>query len=338
MKIIITGGAGFIGSNIAVKLKDNDFKVVVIDNLKRRGSELNIQKLKKYDIEFIHGDIRNIEDLKLEFDLMVEASAEPSVLSSICNSDYLLSSNLTGGINCLKACMENNARIIFLSTSRVYPINLINSLNFYETDTRLKLSQNNIRGVTNKGFTEELDIKGIKSLYGVSKLSLEMIINEFQYMKKIDAVINRCGVVAGEGQFGKAEQGFFTHWIASYIYNKPLYITGTGKQVRDIIHVDDLADVILFQIKYFEKFSRETFNIGGGINNSVSILELNEMCRQVFGNKEVSYSKERELDIKYYVTDSKKFFNKSGFEFEKNIENIFNDTIKWVEDNKWIFA
>jgi CDP-paratose 2-epimerase len=336
VKVLVTGGAGFIGSNIAFKLKENGFKVLVLDNLKRRGSEFNIGKFKKYNIEFIHGDIRNKEDLNLKFDFMIEASADPSVLSSINNIDYLLSTNLIGGINCVNMCLKNKANLIFLSTSRVYSIHLINSLKFEETDTRYNLSQNRIKGVTLNGFTEDFSTKGIKSLYGTSKLSLEMIIEEFCYFNKLGAVINRCGVVTGPGQFGKAEQGFFTHWIASYVYNKPLYITGNGKQVRDILHVDDLSDLILFQINNFEKFNNKIFNVGGGIENSISILELNELCRENFGKKIITFKRAEELDIKYYVSDNMKI--SKYFTPKKNIYEIFNDTLEWVKENKWIFV
>src|SRR5476651_361092 len=129
--ILITGGAGFVGSNLALKLKKDcpQLNITVLDNLKRRGSELSLKRLKAADIDFVHGDIRNKEDLVFEkVDLLIECSAEPSVLAGINSSpDYLMNTNLIGTLNCLEVARAHGAACVFLSTSRVYPISYINN-------------------------------------------------------------------------------------------------------------------------------------------------------------------------------------------------------------------
>ena len=138
MKILITGGAGFVGSNLAIKLKERHplFEIIAFDNLKRRGSELNLPRFNEKNIEFIHGDVRNPEDFEEinGFDLLIECSAEPSVLAGINSSPkYLFNTNLIGTINCLEEVRKNKAKIIFLSTSRIYPIEKINNyLNIFK--------------------------------------------------------------------------------------------------------------------------------------------------------------------------------------------------------------
>ncbi len=345
MKILITGGAGFVGSSIAVKLKTKypNYQIVVFDNLRRRGSELNLKEFKKYDIEFIHGDIRNMDDLNtLSFDLLIEASAEASVLAGMDGDrKYLIDTNLGGLINSLEISLKNRAKIIFLSTSRVYPVDLINSLDYKESDTRYEMGQNDTEGVTKEGFSENLPLKGYRTLYGATKLSSELIINEYVNMFSLDAVINRCGVIAGAGQFGKADQGIVAFWVASYFFDKPLTIFGNGKQVRDILNINDLFDLIDLQIHNFTLFNKETFNVGGGLNSSLSLIELDRFCKKVIKDKSVLFKENRELDIKYYITDNGKI-SKSGWKPKRDIKDTIMETLEWIEDNqeelKWIFV
>src|SRR5437899_2213525 len=145
MKILVTGGAGFVGSSLCLQLKEKypGYSIIAFDNLKRSGSELNIPDLKQRDIGFIHGDIRCHEDLESveNFDVLVEASAEPSVMAGISgNPSYVINNNLFGSINCFNACLKNKARLIFLSTSRVYPIDKIENANYVEEETRFSFA------------------------------------------------------------------------------------------------------------------------------------------------------------------------------------------------------
>jgi len=337
MKILITGGAGFVGSNIAIYLKTKypNYKIIALDNLSRRGSEYNLERLKQYNIEFVYGDIRNQNDLEIEFNLLVEASAEPSVLAGLDGKRrYLIDTNLNGLINSLEATLKQKAKIIFISTSRIYPMDNINNLKYEELDTRYKLISQN-KGIFNEGFNEKFEIMGkSRTLYGATKLSAELIINEYVEMFGLEAIINRSGVIAGKWQFGRGDQGIIPFWIMSYIFDKDLAIFGNGKQVRDVLNIDDLAILIDIQIHNFQNFRNEIYNIGGGIENSVSILELDLLCKKFIKNKKIEFKKERNLDIKYYVTDNSKI--SKYWLPQKSIKQTILEIIEWVYENKQI--
>jgi CDP-paratose 2-epimerase len=231
--ILITGGAGFAGSNLALKLKADYPKTVItcLDNLKRRGSELSLRRLKAAGIEFVHGDIRSKEDLAgISFDLLIECSAEPSVLAGIESSpEYLLNTNLFGTVNCLEAVRKNNAAILFLSTSRIYPISPINELAFTESKKRFDIAdQQSIPGVSSKGIAEQFPLDKPRSLYGVTKLASELIIAEYADTYGIRSVVNRCGVITGPWQMGKIDQGVFVLWVAKHYFNQSLSYIGYG--------------------------------------------------------------------------------------------------------------
>lgn len=343
--ILITGGAGFVGSSLALKLKKRYPKtnITALDNLKRRGSELNILRLKEAGIAFIHGDIRNKEDFEeiKNIDLVLECSAEPSVLSGINSSpSYLINTNLIGTINCLEFARENKSDFIFFSTSRVYPIEAINNLNYVEGEARFSLSKNQkTKGASEKGISEEFPLEGARSLYGSTKLCSELILQEYSYFYGIRSIINRCGVITGPWQMGKVDQGVFVLWVAKHIYKQNLaYIGygGQGKQVRDFIHIDDLFDVLMIQMNDIDKFNNDIYNIGGGTKNSASLQELTKVCEKITGEKIkiASIKKDRPADVRSYITDSEKFMNLTGWKPKKNLDLTIKDIAQWIDKNK----
>ena len=345
MIYLITGGAGFIGASLAIGLKGNypSSKVISLDNLKRRGSELNLPRLKQHGVEFVHGDIRNREDLADigPVDAIIECSAEPSVLEGYHSSpDYLVNANLLGTINCLEFARRYKVNFIFLSTSRVYPFKIINGLNFYETGTRFELSnEQEIQGSSNVGFTEEFPLTGVRSLYGTTKLASELLIQEYADMYGFNAVINRCGAIAGPWQFGKIDQGFVVLWIAKHVWKQELsYIGfgGKGKQVRDILHIDDLFRLIDLQLNDIEKFKGEVFNVGGGRAFSVSLMELTQLCQKFTGNMIPvrKIEENRPADIKLYLSDNTKVTTTAGWKPERTVEHLVKDILGWIQRNK----
>ena len=345
MKIVITGGAGFVGSTLCLQLKIKypNYQIIAFDNLKRRGSELNLIDLKTAGIEFIHGDIRNNEDLaSLEtFDVLIEASAEPSVTAGL-DSDptYVINNNLYGSINCFNACIKNKAKLIFLSTSRVYPIATIENASYTEQETRFIFEDNqDLTGITTKGISEKLSLDGARSFYGTTKLASEMFINEYAAFYGLKAAITRFGVIAGPRQMGKTDQGVVTLWMAKHFWKQSLkYIGygGTGKQVRDILHVDDVVDLVDLQIHEIEKFEGKIYNVGGGLENSTSLQEMTVICEKISGNK-INISSETETrtaDLRIYITDNSKIEAETGWKPKKSVETVLKDIYNWIKQNE----
>lgn len=344
--ILITGGAGFVGSSLAINLKEKhpNYSIFCLDNLKRRGSELNIPRLSSHGIKFVHGDIRNREDLQpfeTGIDVIIDASGEPSVLAGIENSpEYLVNTNLVGTINCLYLAVKTKADFIFLSTSRVYPIETINRINYLEEETRFTISKNQIiEGVSENGLSENFPLTGFRSIYGATKLSSEFLIQEFNQFYDFKAVINRCGVLTGPWQMGKVDQGVMVLWVARHFWKKSLGYFGyggKGKQVRDFLHIDDLFKLIDYQVHNMDRMNGKTLNAGGGLSNSLSLQELTRICQRVTGNTiEMAEVREnRQADIRTYITDNKMVSHLTGWTPTISSEEMVNQIFLWIKDNE----
>ncbi|MDB5226401.1 MAG: NAD-dependent epimerase/dehydratase family protein [Bacteroidota bacterium] len=342
--ILITGGAGFVGSTMAISLKSKypEYEIYVLDNLKRRGSELNIPRLKKAGVHFIHGDIRNKEDFDglPKIDCILEASAEPSVLSGINSTpDYLINTNLSGTINCLNFATKNKSDFIFLSTSRIYPIERIENIAYSETDTRFEISASqSFPGISEKGLSEQFPLEGYRSLYGTTKLASEYFIQEYKQFFGLRTVINRCGVLTGPWQMGKIDQGVVVLWVARHFWKQPLnYIGygGNGKQVRDMLHTDDLFRLIDWQMHHLDEVNGEIFNVGGGREISVSLMELTKLSEKVTGNKITiqQVPENRTADIRIYITDNSRVTHRTGWKPEILPEQIIKEIYDWIKEN-----
>jgi len=344
VRVLITGGAGFVGSSLAKSFRASGHDVCAFDNLKRRGSELNLPDFKRRGIQFVYGDVRSrgdLDDLNGTFDLFVEASAEPSVLAGLDGSpDYLLHTNLLGNYHCLEFARRRAPHLIFLSTSRVYSIAPLRELPLKEASTRLELDESRVfpKGLTHQGITEEFEVMRARSLYGATKLSSELLLQEYAETYRLQMVIDRCGVIAGPGQWGKVDQGVFTLWVVNHFFGKPLRYTGfggNGKQVRDLLHPADLFRAIETQYRNLKRLSGETFNLGGGLGVSTSLLELTQLCQTATGRSiEIGrWPETNPADIPWYVTDSRKAQRTFGFRVERTIQDILEDIHFWLKEN-----
>jgi CDP-paratose 2-epimerase len=339
MRVLITGGAGFVGGNLAVSLSRQhpDWQLVALDNLMRRGSELNLPRLREAGVEFVHGDVREPADLAAAgaFDALVECSAEPSVLAGFAASAYSVQTNLLGAFNCLERAREQGAFLVFLSTSRVYPVAPQLELELEETATRFELAQSQpMPGAGPKGVSEGFPMAGARTLYGATKLSAELLIEEYASAFGLRAVVNRCGVIAGPWQMGKVDQGVFAWWLLSHRFGKALsYIGygGSGKQVRDLLHVDDLTDLVDAQLSDPEGWSGVTANVGGGRNCSLSLLETTELCRELTGN-EVPIdvvAKTRPGDVPVYLSDCSRLESLTPWRPSRGPRDVLADLLDW---------
>lgn len=340
-RVLITGGAGFVGSSLGLGLAERypDWKITALDNLKRRGSELNLPRLKQAGIEFIHGDVRNIEDLDpvaLQPNLILECSAEPSVLAGYNSPGYVLQTNLVGTVNCLELARQTQADFIFLSTSRVYPIANLSTLKYTETETRFQLlDEQSLPGVSSQGISEEFPLDGARSLYGATKLASELLIAEYADAYGMRTLINRCGVLTGPWQMGKVDQGVFALWMAFHYFQKSLkYIGygGTGKQVRDFLHIADLLDLIDIQIQKFEELQGKTFNVGGGVENTLSLYETTQLCQKITGCQIpiTPVNETRSGDVPIFITDASKIIQATGWKPKRNGETTLKEIYEWI--------
>ena len=346
-KLLILGGAGFVGSSLAIGLKElyPNWQITCLDNLKRRGSELNLSRFRLHQIEFIHGDIRSASDLDpqvLDVDTIIDCSAEPSVLAGFSSPQYVLQTNLVGTINVLELARQTKARLLFLSTSRVYPVEPLKNIRTIELDARLELSQNQlISGISERGVAEDFTLTGYRTLYGATKLASELLIEEYRNAYGIQSIINRCGVLTGPWQMGKVDQGVFVLWVAAHYFGKPLsYIGygGNGKQVRDLLHIDDLLSLVKYQLDNFSELNGEVLNVGGGKQNSLSLLETTQLCEQITGKTIPikSITEERQGDVPIFITDSSRIIKKTGWTPKINPQKTLEHIYHWIRDNEEI--
>jgi len=342
VRVVITGGAGFVGTHVAISFRHRhpDAEIVAFDNLQRRGSELNLPTLREHRVALVHGDVReeaDLEQLEGEFDVMIEASAEPSVLAGMNGSPRrVLDINLVGTMRCLEFCRRRVRDLIFLSTSRVYAIGALRGLALRQGDTRFEIEPHQSSpGISARGIGETFPLDGSRSFYGASKLASELLIQEYVAATPLRAVINRCGVIAGPGQFGKVDQGVFTMWVARHHFGGRLRYTGfggTGKQVRDLLHPVDLCALLHLQLARMAECSGQTYNVGGGRAVSVSLLELTALCQQATGRRiEIDHDVETtNVDIPLYITDGRKVQDALGWAPSRDVATIVGDIHRWI--------
>lgn len=347
MNILITGGAGFVGFQMAKLLREKDAaaRIVVLDNLKRRGSELNLAALRRLGIEFHHADIRephDFDEVQGNFDLFLECSAEPSVLAGLNgNPLYSIDTNLGGTINCLEFARKRCERFLFLSTSRVYSIPELQKIPLRNADTRFEmdLTKSLGLGLSDRGLAEDFPLTGYRSIYGTTKLASELLIQEYVHAYGLKAIINRCGVLCGPGQMGKVDQGVFTLWMARHQFGGELTymgFEGSGFQVRDLLHPKDLFDLVLLQQTKSDRWNGGIYNIGGGNANSVSLKELTTICQEITGRKiKISLTpKTSSVDIPFYVTDSGLAQSVFGWKPKTNVKELMSDIQRWLTTNE----
>lgn len=343
--VLVTGGAGFVGSTLALALKARhlDMQVVALDNLHRGGSELSLARLRAGGVRFQHGDIRVVEDVQAAgaFDLLLDCSAEPSVLAGTKGSPaYVTQTNLVGTLNCLEAARQHGACVLFLSTSRVYPVMPIRQIPLVESETRFEIDGPRCAtpGLSAAGIAEDFPLDGPRSIYGATKLASELFLIEYADSCGVPALINRCGVLTGPWQMGKVDQGVVVHWVASHAFGRPLrYIGygGTGKQVRDLLHVGDLVELVERQLRVLPQARGEIYNVGGGRSCSLSLCELTEHCRRATG-KTVAITpvpEVRAADIPIYLSDTARVRRAFDWSATRTPEFIVTEIAEWVAQN-----
>jgi len=336
MKVLISGICGFVGSHLARYLIESfeNITILGIDNLARFGSETNRTSLSRLGVQLHHGDIRMASDMDAlpPADWVVDAAAQPSVLAGRdgkTSARQLLEHNLVGTINLLEYCRNSSAGFILLSTSRVYSIPLLKQLPLRIESCAFTFDDKYAAppGVSGAGIVEDFSTQAPISLYGATKLASERLALEYNAGFDLPVWINRCGVMAGAGQFGTAEQGIFSYWIHAHSSRRTLRYLGfggKGYQVRDALHPRDLAGIVDLQLR---KVGPGTLlNVSGGVANSMSLAQLTAWCDQRFGlHPPIAYGSERTYDVPWLILDSGKAMSLMAWKPHITIENILEE-------------
>jgi CDP-paratose 2-epimerase len=342
MKVLITGICGFVGSHLARHLIESfeNISLLGIDNLARFGSEINRASLKRAGVQLYHGDIRMASDMDAlpSANWVIDAAAQPSVLAGRegkTSSRQLLEHNLIGTINLLEYCRNSRAGLILLSTSRVYSIPSLTQLPLRVESCAFAFDDTHATcpDVTAAGIGEGFSTKAPISLYGATKLASEQLAQEYAAAFGVPVWINRCGVMAGAGQFGTAEQGIFSYWIHTHRSRRPLKYLGfggKGYQVRDALHPRDLARMVDLQLR--SDGPGTLLNVSGGVKNSMSLAQLTAWCDQRFGpHCPIADGSERPYDVPWLILDSGKAIStmlwKSQITLEKILEEIADHAV-----------
>lgn len=319
MKILITGICGFVGSTLARELAGAGHQVTGFDNFIRPGSETNRAPLEELGARVIEADLRDARamDALPAADFVVDAAANPSVLAGVdgkTSSRELVDHNLTGTINVLEYCKANKAGFILLSTSRVYSIPPLAGLPLVAVDGAFRLrspASGLPTGVSPAGLDETFSTGAPVSLYGATKLASEAMALEYGETFGFPVFVNRCGVMAGAGQFGRADQGIFAYWINAWLRKRPLKYLGfggQGHQVRDCLHPRDLLPVLAKQFAAPKVAAADRLaNFSGGAASAMSLKQLSDWCARRFGpHTVVQDGTPRPFDLGWMVLDHAK--------------------------------
>jgi len=346
MRILVTGGAGLVGSHSAefFALDNPKNKIIVLDNLMRSqifgydkaSVEYNWNYLKKFkNIERIKGDVRNDKDVVKAIgkgvDVIIHTAGQPGVPSSVRMPKEDFSINAFGTLNVLEAARKKSKETIFIytSTNKVYGEN-VDKIPLEELDKRYIYD-----GV--KGVSEEMctDLTG-HTPYGVSKMTGDLYAQEYAYIYGMKTGVFRMSCIYGTRQFGFEDQGWVAWFIIATLFNRPITIYGNGKQVRDMLYVDDLVDA--FNLFLNSKLKRGLFNIGGGPNNTVSLLEFLDELEILTGKvPKVNFADWRPSDQKVYISDTSKLEKALNWKAKTTVSEGIKKLLDWVKTNESYF-
>jgi len=333
-KIFITGGCGFIGSNAALYFYQNGWDVTVFDNLSRKGTDTNLTWLNlNGNFNFINGDVRDYKSISSalssnSYDFILHLAAQVAVTTSVVNPREDFEINALGTLNLLEAAKytNKNAFILFSSTNKVY--GKLDHVKITERDGRYEY-ENLVNGVSE---SESLDFY---SPYGCSKGAADQYVIDYSRIFNLKTCVFRQSCIYGIRQFGVEDQGWVAWFTIAALLNKNISIYGNGKQVRDILFVDDLVRAYELAYNNKEKVNGQAFNVGGGTKNTLSLLELISILNKKL-NLELNpaFAETRPGDQKVFVSDISKFSQTTGWEPKIDSQKGVEMLIDWVSVNR----
>jgi CDP-paratose 2-epimerase len=332
MKILITGGLGFIGTNTAIYLKDKGNDVYILDNISRKGNVDNLEHLsKEIDFNMITKDIRNFFDIeeifkKERFDAVIHLAGQVAVTRSVVNPREDFEINALGTFNILECLRLHSPDTIFIysSTNKVYGDY---ATDLVEEDTRYSYSDKNF------SINEETPLD-FHSPYGCSKGTADQYVRDYHRIYGLNTIVVRQSCIYGPNQFGIEDQGWVSWFSIAAIHEKEFTIYGNGKQVRDVLHVHDLSRLYLNMIENIEICTGEIYNVGGGLENTLSLLELIEIIEKKINRKiDYKYDEWRPGDQKIYISDISKVSKDIGWHPEIKINEGVSMMMDWISEN-----
>lgn len=350
MRILIAGACGFVGSTLARTWVEAGagHALLGIDSFARAGSEVNRLALRERGVDVRHADLRLPSDLEglPDVDAVVDAAANPSVLAGVdglTSSRQLIEHNLLGTVNLLELCRRRRAAFVLLSTSRVYSIRALADLptrvrdGAFEPDPAGPLPA----GLSPEGIAESFSSAPPVSLYGSTKVASEQLALEYGEAYGFPVWIDRCGILAGGGQFGRPDQGIFAYWVNSWLRRRPLeYIGfgGSGHQVRDCLHPADLVPLIERQAASADPSKPRVVNVGGGRASAFSLRQVSEWCRERLFDHDVGKDpRPRPFDLPWVVLDASLAAEAWGFSPRRGTREILEEILRHAEAHpRWL--
>ena len=350
MRILIAGACGFVGSALARAWVESGagHGLLGIDSLARPGSEVNRLALRAIGVEVRHADLRFASDLEElpEVDAVVDAAGIPCVLAGVdgrTSSRQLVEHNLLGTVNLLELCRRRRAAFVLLSTSRVYSIRPLAGLatrirdGAFEPDPAAPFPE----GLSPEGIAESFSTAPPVSLYGSTKVASEHLALEYGDTYGFPVWIDRCGILAGAGQFGRPDQGIFAFWVNSWLRRRPLKYVGfggNGYQVRDCLHPADLVPLIERQLGSADASKPRTVNVGGGRASALSLRQMSEWCRgRLFDHEVAADARPRPFDLPWVVLDASLAADAWGFSPRRGTREILDEILRHAEAHpRWL--
>ena len=336
MKYLITGGAGFVGCNLANRLLDQNNEVMVLDNLSRKGVSANLEWLKQKgkNLQIESADIRDakkIEALCKNVEVIYHTAGQVAVTTSITNPRQDFEINALGTFNVLEGARKSDTDpvLIFTSTNKVY--GNLKDLEIEELETRYDFKE--LKGVPSDRAIEPC------TPYGCSKAAADFYCLDYARMYGIKSVVFRMSCIYGARQFGNVDQGWVAHFLLAHIMSKPISIYGNGKQIRDILYIDDLVDAFLLATENIKKTRGQPYAIGGGPENTISLLELVSYVEDKYGKKyNLEFKDWRPGDQKVYYSDVSKAKNDFGWIPSVSTKEGIDKLYLWIKENLQLFS
>jgi CDP-paratose 2-epimerase len=331
---LLTGGAGFVATNVADRLLRGGNRVRLFDNLSRPGVERNVRWLKsRYgsNVQLQFGDVRDVAALRTALrgvDRVFHFAAQVAVTTSLVDPLEDFDINAKGTLGLLEAArdLDEPPSLLFTSTNKVYGD--LGDVRLFRSGRRYVAAN---RAIARYGIGEERSLD-FHSPYGCSKGAAEQYVLDYARTFGLPATVFRMSCIYGPHQFGTEDQGWVAHFAIQALQGHPLTLFGDGLQVRDVLFVDDLADAMVLAHQHIDRTAGRAFNIGGGAGNTVSLLELIDLLRDIVGASPVfTLEPWRTADQRYYVSDVRKFASLTGWAPRTSVREGVAHLVKWLQ-------